>query len=372
MRAVHEPWAEIHLGRLKSNFKEISRLVGASKVLAVVKADGYGHGMVPVARALAEAGVFGFGVALLPEALALRQAGLKQPVLHMGRFDPDDLPLYTRHGITPSIQSLTDIQLLADSHAAGGQEFTAHLKVDTGMGRLGVPYEEAVQALEDIKEQPGINLEGIFTHLATAGEADQSYLSYQLVRFNQFIHLVRKIRLEVEYFHAANSSAIIKDSSSHFNMVRPGLLLYGVSPSPDVRPPFEPLPVMDLKAPLVLTRDLKRGTPVGYGRDYRAPKNTRTAVLQIGYADGLPISLSGRGYAAMEGRVYPLIGRISMDLCNIDLAGDQPAVGTAALLWGLADDPRLRVEHQAQRAGTIPYELLVRIGNRVGRRYVEN
>ncbi len=347
-------------------------MVGGAKVLAVVKADGYGHGMVPVARALAEAGVFGFGVALLPEALALREAGLKQPVLHMGRFDPEDLSLYTRHDILPSIQALTDIQVLADSYAAGGSEITAHLKVDTGMGRLGVPYDDAVQALEEIKGQPGINLEGIFTHFATAGEADQSYQRYQLVRFGQFVHLVRKMGLEVEYFHAANSNAIVNDAASHFNMVRPGLLLYGVAPSPHVRPPFEPLPVMDLKAPVVLLRDLQRGTPVGYGREYRAPKKTRTAVLQIGYADGLPVSLSGRGHVALDGRVYPLIGRISMDLCNIELAGDHPSVGTSALLWGLADDPRLRVEHQAQRAGTIAYELLVRIGNRVKRSYVED
>lgn len=372
MRAVYEPWAEIHLGRLKANFKQVSKLVGGAKVLAVVKADGYGHGMVPVARALAEAGTYGFGVALLPEALALREAGLKLPILHMGRFEPEDLSLYTRHDILPSIQALTDIRLLADSHAASGREFTAHLKVDTGMGRLGVPYDEAVQALEEIKRQPGINLEGIFTHFATAGEADQSYLRYQLLRFSQFVHLVRKIGLEVEYFHAANSSAIVNDSASHFNMVRPGLLLYGVSPSPDVQPPFEPLPVMDLRAPVVLIRDLQRGTPVGYGREYRAPKKTRTAVLQIGYADGLPVSLSGRGFTAMDGRVYPLIGRISMDLCNIELAGDHPSVGTSALLWGQTDDPRLRVEHQAQRAGTIAYELLVRIGNRVKRSYVED
>ncbi len=369
---MYGPWAEIHLGRLKANFQGISALVGGAKVLAIVKADGYGHGMVPVARALAEAGVYGFGVALLQEALILREAGLEQPILHMGRLAPDTIDLYSQHKIRSSIHTLEDIELLAKRQAAGGPEIVTHLKVDTGMGRLGVPYEEAVTVLETIKRHAGFPLEGIFTHFATADEADLSYLNYQLTRFSQFVHLVRKMGLEVEYFHAANSSAIIRESGSHFNMVRPGLLLYGVIPSANVQPPFEPLPVMDLKAPLVMTRDLKRGMPVGYGREYHAPKKTRTGVLQIGYADGLPVALSGKGFAGLNGKVYPLIGRVSMDMCNIGLEKDEPDDGAQAQLWGLAEDSRLRVENQARLAGTNPYELLVRIGGRVERKYVEN
>ncbi|MEE9466226.1 MAG: alanine racemase [Candidatus Neomarinimicrobiota bacterium] len=369
---MYGPWAEIHLGRLKANFLGLSELVGGAKVLAVVKADGYGHGIVPVARALAEAGVYGFAVVLLQEALVLREAGLEQPILHMGRLDPDTVDLYSRHNIRLSLHTLEDIELLAKRQAAGGPEVITHLKVDTGMGRLGVPYEDAVTALEAIKLHSGFPLEGIFTHFATADEADQSYLRYQLTRFSQFVHLVRKLGLDVEYFHAANSAAIVRESGSHFNMVRPGLLLYGATPSVNVQPPFEPLPVMDLMAPLVLKRDLKRGTPVGYGREYHAPKKTRTGVLQIGYADGLPIALSGKGFAGLNGKVYPLIGRMSMDMCNIGLEMDDPRDGTQAQLWGQADDPRLRVENQARLAGTNPYELLVRIGGRVERKYVED
>ena len=357
---------------MKANFRRLSEHVGHAKVLAVVKADGYGHGLVAVAKALAEVGVHGFGVALLQEALELRKAGLREMILHMGRFDPHSLEAYVREEISLSLHSRHDIRDLAAHHAATGCEYAVHLKIDTGMTRLGASYEAGVAALEEVKNHPCIHLEGLWTHFATADEADQSYLRYQLVRFTQFVHMARKLHLEVEFFHAANSGALVRDSASHFNMVRPGLLLYGVRPSEHVQPPFEVLPVMDLKAPLVLVRDIARGTPVGYGRTCRAPEATRTGVLQIGYADGVPLALSGKGCVQLGGRVYPIMGRVSMDLCNVDLGGDEPAVGAEALVWGLSDDPRLRVEHQARLAETIPYELLVRVGARVERRYVED
>jgi alanine racemase len=310
-------------------------------------------------------------VAVLQEALALRDAGLEPMILHMGRFNPQSLDIYLEQNIRASLHSLEDIQALVDHHQTHGEEFAVHMKVDTGMTRLGISYDDAVKALETIKEHPFIHLEGLWTHFATADEADQSYLRYQLVRFNQFVHMARKLHIEVDFFHAANSSAIVQDDTSHFNMVRIGLLLYGVRSSEHIQPPFEVQPVMDLKAPLVKVRDIKRGTPVGYGRAYRTPEDGRTGVLQIGYADGVPVSLSNKGFVQLGGKIYTIMGRVSMDLCNIKLDDDVPQIGEEALIWGLSDDPRLSVEHQARLAETIPYELLVRVGSRVERKYVE-
>ena len=366
------PRADIHLGRLKANFRHLSEHVGNAKVLAVVKADGYGHGIVPVSKALVEAGVYGLGVAVLQEALELRKAGLRQMVLHLGPFDPQWLDTFVREDIRLSLHSVEDIRALAAHHEATGSEYVVHLKVDTGMTRLGIPYESAVEALEEVKQHPFIRLEGIWTHFATAGEAEQSYLRYQLVRFTQFVHMARKLDIDVEFFHAANSSAIFQDPESHFNMVRPGLVLYGAKPSENVTTPFELLPVMDLKAPLVMVKDVPCGAPIGYGRTYHAPRDMKTGALQIGYADGLPLACSNQGFVQLGGKVYPVVGRISMDLCNIDLEGSEPKIGEEALVWGLSDDPRLRVEYRASIAGTIPYELLVCIGKRVERRYVDD
>ncbi|UCH63176.1 MAG: alanine racemase [Fidelibacterota bacterium] len=366
------PRADIHLGRLKANFHHVSEQVGNAKVLAVVKADGYGHGIVPVSKALIEAGVYGLGVAVLQEALELRKAGLGQMILHLGRFDPQRLDTYINEDVRLSLHSLEDIRALAAHHEATGSDYVVHLKVDTGMTRLGVPYESAVEALEEVKQHPFIRLEGIWTHFANADEADQSYLRYQLVRFTQFIHMARKLKIDVEFFHTANSSAIFQDSESHFNMVRPGLVLYGARPSESVKIPFELLPVMDLKAPLIMVKDVSRGTPIGYGRTYHASQDMKTGALQIGYADGLPVACSNEGFVQLGGEVHPVVGRVSMDLCNIDLGESEPKIGEEALVWGLSDDPRLRVEYRASRAGTIPYELLVCIGRRVERRYVDD
>ena len=366
------PRADIHLGRLRSNFRALTNHVGNAKVLAIVKADGYGHGLLPVSRALAEAGVHGFGVALLQEALDLRAAGLSQMILHMGRFDRPTLDKYIQQDIRLTLHGSDDVLTLAAHHDSTGADYVVHLKVDTGMTRLGVPYAAAIEVLQEVKKLPFIRLEGIYSHFATADEEDLSYLRYQLARFTEFVHTVRKLSLDVKYFHVANSAALAREPKAIFNMVRPGILLYGVRPSEYVRPPFEVQPVMDLKAPLVMIKGVPRGTPVGYNRRFRAEEDTTAGILQIGYADGIQGSFSDTGLVELGHAVYPMIGGLSMDLCSIDLRGKEYPIGEEALLWGLSQDPRLRLEHQARLAGTIPYELMVRVGSRVERHYVED
>ena len=369
---MYRPTAEIHLGRLRANYRNLAKYVGGAKVLAIVKADGYGHGLLPVARALDQEGVFGFGVALLPEALALRSGGLKNLILHMGPFDPDTLTTYLDDDIRLSIQSMEDLAHLSAHHSSSGRTFTAHLKIDTGMGRLGVPYEQAIEALEIIRASDFIKLEGLFSHFATADEEEPSFVSYQLARFGQFVHMVQKLSIKVDYFHIANSSAIIRRPESHFNMVRPGLMLYGLSPSQHVVPPFDIDPVMELRAPLVLVKRLAKGMPVGYGRMFRTPQATHIGTAQLGYHDGLPFALSDKGHVGIGGKVYPLVGRVSMDMCSFNLGNDSPPVGSQVLIWGRSDDPRLTAGGQAALAGRNPYELLTQVGNRVERLYVDS
>ncbi len=338
--------------------------------MAIVKADGYGHGMVPIAQELAHAGATAFGVANLAEALELQAAGLAPFILQLGRFEADCLNEYVEHKLRLSIHSLDDIDILESAHTATGAEFIAHLKIDTGMTRLGVPYEQGVEALERLKTLPFIKLEGLYSHFATADDAEQSYLRYQLIRFTQYAHMAKKIGLKVDYLHTANSAAILQDAASHFNMVRPGLLLYGVVPQAHLKLPFVPQPVMDLWAPVVLNRELAKGTPIGYGREFRAPNAGATAVLQMGYADGLPMALSNKGLVEIGGQVRPIQGRISMDLCNIDVAEMSVKLAEQALVWGMGD-AAVNVLQQALRAGTIPYELLTGIGKRVAKVYVK-
>ncbi|MFC1481032.1 alanine racemase [Candidatus Neomarinimicrobiota bacterium] len=367
---MYVPQAKIHLNRLVHNYNSVKKIVGGAGVMAVVKADAYGHGMLPISMALAEAGTTAFGVATLTEALDLKKAGLTPFILHMGRFEPDRLNEYVEHDLRLSIQALEDIDILESAHAANGAEFIAHLKIDTGMTRMGVPYEQGVEALERINALPFIKLEGLYSHFATADEAEQSYLRYQLIRFTQFAHMTRKMGMQVDYFHTANSAAILQDAASHFNMVRPGLLLYGAVPAGHLDLPFEPKPVMDLWAPVVLNRQLAKGTPIGYGREYRAPEKGETAVLQIGYADGFPVSLSNKGLVEINGQIRQILGRISMDLSNIDITGMDVKLGERALVWGMGSET-VRIEQQALRAGTIPYELLTGLGKRVVRIYVK-
>ncbi|MFC1746914.1 alanine racemase, partial [Candidatus Neomarinimicrobiota bacterium] len=191
-------------------------------------------------------------------------------------------------------------------------------------------------------------------------------------RFGQFIHMARKMGIEVTFFHMANSGALILEPESHFNMVRPGIALYGAVPSPEAVPPFTLEPVMDLKAPLVMIKSLKKGTPIGYNRTYRAPEDARMGLLQIGYADAYPVGLSGKGVARIAGATVPVLGRVSMDFIAIDLKDLAVVIGDEALLWGQSEDHRLHVESQAELAGTIPYELLTRLGTRVERIYVDD
>lgn len=370
--AIYKARAEIHLGRLKANYRNLSKAVGNAAIMAIVKADGYGHGMASVARALVDEGVTAFGVATFDEALDLRAVIPKPMILHCGRFDPADLPQYVDQKIRPSVESLDDIDYLQQFHDKVGYEIAVHLKIDTGLGRLGVPYDDGVIAMERLAEMPYVTLEGLYSHFATSGEAELSYLRYQQVRFNQFVHLSRKMKMPIQYYHLANSAAMMMDMESRFNMVRAGILLYGVNPSPAVELNFELEPVMDLMAPLVLVKDVPKGTPVGYGRIFRAPEPTKVGTILLGYADGLPVNLANCGLVEINGDLKSIIGRLSMDLTTLDLGGQDYEIGTQVHIWGKGVDPRIRVEHLATLAGTIPYALIVSVGNRVERIYKDD
>ena len=359
-------WAEISLGALRHNAAATRRLAGPeAALLGVIKANGYGHGLPAVAQALADqAGLF--GVANLKEALEAR-AVVPHPLLIMGPALPLERPEIARHGFIPSISSAEEAQ--AFSHAAAASPVQLNCKIDTGMGRMGILEAEALTTIKTIAALPKVVIHSVSTHLPSADD-DASYTREQLSRFAA---LLARIRSEVPgayAVHALPSAGVIGFSDSAYNIVRAGLMLYGVSPIRDQQRLLRP--VMTLKARVALVRDLPAGSPVSYGRTFTTRRPSRIATLSTGYADGLPRSVSGRDAAVLiRGRRCPIVGRVTMDLTNADVT-DVPGVeaGDEVVMIGRQGDAEITAFEVADRASTIPWEIFTGIGSRVTRVYV--
>jgi alanine racemase len=366
-------WATIRLGALRHNFAQARRLAGAREAIAVVKADAYGHGAVPVARALAAEGCRRLAVHSVAEAAALRDAGLALPLLVLaGARDPAEAEATRALALTPVVHHAGQLALLARAASPGAPALPVHVEVDTGMRRMGAPEGEALALLEAVASEPALALEGVFTHLARADEEDAGPSLEQLARFRAVLAGARARGIAPACVHAANSAALLCDALARAlpeaSAVRPGVLLYGAQPRPASPAPL--LPVLTLRARVAQVRRLAAGEAVGYGAEYRARRPTRIATLSIGYADGVPVAASGRGCALVRGQRLPFAGRVSMDYLALD-CGELPVeIGDEAILFGEGQGTRLPVEEAAAAAGTIAYELLVRVGARVPRHYL--
>jgi len=338
-------------------------------VLAVVKADAYGHGAVPVARALMERGVQRFGVATVEEGISLRVAGIDASILVMGALLPEQCADAIAHRLTPIIHDVQFARSFADALGAAKAPYPVHLKVDTGMGRLGImPYE----VLDVLGAAPfrRLKVEGLMTHLADADNADPTYTTIQLEQFHSLVGQVKAAGADIPLAHAANSAAILFHPSSHFTMVRPGIMLYGYHTAshhdsvPDLRP------VLNLTTRVVHVRTLAPGQSVSYSRSFTATRPTTVGVLPIGYGDGYNRQLSNRGAVLIKGRRAPIVGRICMDMTIVDVTHIPEVVpGEEAVLIGQQGALRLTAGHVAMWAQTIPYEVLCAIGRRVPRVY---
>jgi alanine racemase len=332
-----------------------------------VKADAYGHGAVPVATAALKAGVQYLAVATVDEGIELREAGITVPVLLLSIPLPDELPAVAAHNLSPLIGDREFAEAAALAARQAGKRLSVHLKVDTGMGRVGCSPEEAAELAACVAASPFLALEGTATHLAVAdspAEADRAYTQEQLARFRTAAEGIRRAGFDPGLLHAANSRAVIFHEDSWFDMVRPGIILYGYG-APGRTPEVEP--VMELVTRIVFLKRVKAGETVSYGRTWTAPGDTVIATLPVGYGDGLPRRLSGNLSVRIRDAMYPLAGRICMDQCMVDLGPDTDIRRWEPVTIFGGDAPS--AADLAARLGTIPYEITCDINKRVPREY---
>jgi alanine racemase len=365
--------ARIALDAVRANLAEVRRHADGRSVIAVVKADAYGHGALPVVRALLAAGCERLAVLSVEEGCALREAGVAAPVLVLGGVH-ESPELAVEHGLTPVVHHTGHLERIAAAARRRGVPVRVHVEVDTGMHRMGAPLGEAEALLVAVAEEPLLELEGVYTHLARADEADLEPSLEQLASFRDLLAAARARGLSPPLVHCANSAGVLagaalRDALPEANAVRPGLMLYGVSPAPHLAASLHP--VMTLRTRVAHVRTLRPGDAVGYAALYRAERATRVATLPLGYADGVPISASNRGSVAIGGRRHPMVGRVSMDFVCVDVGDASVKIGDEAVVFGAADGGVLPVEEAARAADTIAYELLVRVGSRVPRVFLD-
>jgi alanine racemase len=371
--AYRPTWAEIDLDALSFNLSSIRARVGGLPLLAVVKADAYGHGAATVAPFLEKAGVGWFGVALPEEGIELRQSGVKAPILLLGGLAPGQADMVLAHDLTPAVFRADQVEALGAAAARRGREARAHLKIDTGVGRLGVPAADVASFAAVLQAAaPRVRLTGAFSHLAVADDPGDPFTSAQIDRFARAIGTLRERGLQPELLHLANSAAILDHPPAWLTMARPGIILYGYRPSPSLSP--APLrPVLSLMTRIIYMKEVPPGTPLGYGRTYVTKGPARIASLAIGYDDGLPRLSSNRGQVLVQGRRAPIVGRVSMDLTTIDVSGiPEASLGDQAVILGSQGAERIGADEVADWAGTISWEILCGVGARVPRVYVRD
>lgn len=360
-------WAEVDLTALEENYRALRGLIGKDcRFLGVVKANAYGHGAVEVAQRLAQRGCDYLAVACLQEAIPLRLAGIDLPILILGVTPEGFAEELLRYDLTQTVESVAQAQALAAAARKRGQRLRIHLKVDTGMSRLGLLWDSAVEQAEEILALPELAVEGIFTHFAAADE-DEAYTMLQLKRFLSVTETLAARGHRIPLRHCASSAAVLRYPCTHLDMVRPGIALYGHLPALGMEVPCPLRPVLQCKTRIESIRRLPAGTAVSYGCTAHLEEDTTLAVLPVGYADGLPRALSNQGMVQIHGKTCPIVGRVCMDMCMVSLNGvPEVEVGQEVVLYG-AEPTSL--EGAAEQAGTICYELLTGLSARVPRVY---
>jgi alanine racemase len=382
MNIQRATFAEIHLDAFRRNLGLVrTALGGKAKILAVVKADAYGHGAVPCARAALESGADQLGVGIIEEGIELRQHGITAPVLVLDSIFPNEIRDLIAHNLsvvvtTPSLATA----LSQEAAKTDGKIVGLHIKIDTGMGRLGVLPDDFLPLLEHIRKCKNLVIEGVSTHFSSADDPDPDYTLKQLSRFNAILEAAKKAGASLPPAHCANSSALIKFPQTWLDLVRPGLILYGALPSPALQPYAQRLfgnnnplllPVMHWKTRILQINRLPKGAFLSYGNTYRMTRDGRIATLPIGYADGLSRRLSGKMQVLVHGRRSPQRGTICMDMCLVDVSHIPAAeVGDEVVIFGAQGGQTLTVEEVAAWGETIPYEILCGVSKRVPRLHI--
>ncbi len=369
-------WAEIDLDAIAHNLHQIIKITqNESKVLCVVKADAYGHGFFEIAKTMQDNGAFGFAVATFEEAKLLRERGFREHILVLGRVDDSLIPQMLTYDIAATVFDCPFAETMSKLASALGKTARFHIKLDTGMSRIGFGCtEEDVKNIRDICCLPNVEAEGIFSHFACADEADRSMTDRQFAAFSYMLDTLKDMGITFRFCHICNSAGIISYPEYHMNMVRPGIILYGCYPSEEVdKHRISLIPAMTVKARITRVETVRKGTCISYGATYTAEKDMKVATVSIGYADGYFRNLSGKAYMTVNGIRVPVVGRICMDQCMIDVSDVHTIhVGDEVTVFGNGTDGSSTVTELASLADTINYELLCAVGNRTPRIYIRN
>lgn len=368
-------WAEINLDHLKHNISAIKNIVKKDTIVcAVIKADGYGHGAAEIAKTLLENGADRIAVATLSEAVALRKAGYEVPLMVLGYTPKHQGELILDNNITQTIYSYDQALEFSNAAKQKNQNMTLHLKIDTGMSRLGFqPNEEAIHDIKEIFKLPNLTIEGIFTHFAAADDKDKEYTYKQFHTFMDFVNKLEEEGCPIPVKHVSNSAAIIDLPEMNLDMVRPGIILYGLYPSDDVdKSRIDLKQVMELKAKISHVKTLSKGRGISYGLKYTTSGDEKIITMPIGYADGYTRLMSGKAEAIVKGKKIPLVGRICMDQCMANATGLDVEPGDEVTLYSNDRESGLSIDDIANKLGTINYEIVCMLGKRVPRVYMEN
>ena len=368
---LHTTYASIDLAALKHNLSQIQeRLAGGCQVLAVVKANAYGHGAVEISRALVQQGISRLAVASINEGIALREAGVTADIIVMVEFFDEHVQELLTHRLTPVVTGPRLLPALAKAAESQNVSLPIHIKVDTGMGRLGCSPEHLASLFDALSSWKSLRVEGLMTHLADSDGADPSQTERQLESFRRMLDQMAQRGLTIPFVHVANSAAIIRFPQAHFSLVRPGIMLYGYHTLPRSVPCPELKPVLSLRSTVIQVRTIDPGDSISYNRTFVATRKSQIAVLPIGYADGYSRRLSNNGAVLIRGRRAPIVGIVCMDMTMVDVTDIGPVqAGEEVTLIGSQGQEAIGADDIASWTGTIPYEVLCAIGPRVPRLY---
>jgi alanine racemase len=369
MKYYRPTFAEINLDAIRHNLEIVSHIVkGGTKILGVVKADAYGHGMKEVSKAIVDY-VDYFGVASLDEAVGLRNIGIKKPILVIGAILPEEIEGVLKFNVIQTVSDLDVPKRLSKLAMSRNRTVKVHVKIDTGMGRLGFWHEEAIDFIKKISRLKNIVIDGIFTHFPNA-EADKVFTYNQIGNFKRLVEDLWDNNIDIPIKHTANSMGLIDFKDSHMNMVRPGLMMYGIYPKPSLMKNILLRPALTLRTKITYLKSLPKGRGISYGMTYVTAKSTKLATIPIGYGDGYSRHFSNKAEVLINDRRCPIVGRVCMDMCMVDVGHlKNVKTGDDVILIGSQGKEIIRAEELAWLINTIPYEVLCNIGHRVPRIY---
>lgn len=369
-------WAEINLDNVAYNMKQIRKISNSKEIIAVVKADAYGHGALDTAPVLLENGATSLAVAVVSEGVELRRGGIDCPIMVLGFTPPSLMDYLLKYDIQQTVYSYNYAKELSELARKKHKKAKIHIAVDTGMGRIGfMPNDESLKDILEISKLPNVEVTGIFSHFSTADEEDKEFSKHQLEKFDKFYEALCNVGLQIGMRHIGNSAAVMEMPEAHFEAVRPGIILYGYYPSNEVdKNKIKLKPVMELKTNVAHIKKVPSGYYISYGRRFRADRDSTIVTLPVGYADGYTRLLFNKAKVIINGQFAPVVGSICMDQCMIDVTDikGEIMVGDEVILIGEKDDAVITVEDIADMIGTINYEVVCMITKRVPRVYIKD